>query len=426
MVAFWIELPMTLRMLLVALFGLAGGALANLVIYRCAYFHSRLISPWGPSPEGVPPRRASDRIPVLGWFGLRREASVHGAGFWIRPLLIELALPAAMLWLHWFETQSGGLLPEQLRFPQFLSAYEPTATSVFFAHAILLILMVAATFIDFDERTIPDIITIPGTLFALLLAWITAEIFMPTSMVLGGALRVIPTTFDSPWFDPTKWMASRGLLTGLGIWSTWCFALTDWRWSGALLRRRGLVRAVRHFFDGLFHYGFWKVLVVIWCLGALGIVWVWNVNGQPWLGLLSSLVGLAVGGGVVWAIRIVATWALNVEAMGFGDVTLMAMIGAFIGWQAALIAFFLSPFAAIVIVLVRYLITRDAYTPFGPYLCAGTLLTIVWWDRLYSSWLADNLLLMGPFLLWLCVAMLGLMAFMLFVWRHLKMWLLRE
>jgi prepilin signal peptidase PulO-like enzyme (type II secretory pathway) len=424
-VALWIGLPPGFRLLLLALLGLVGGALANYVIYRFAYFNPRAISPWGPSPEGVTRRRPSDRIPVWGWLGLRRESSVHGRGFWIRPLLIELTLPMAMLWLYQFETQSGGLLPQQLRFPQFLIGYESTATQIFFCHAVLLILMVAATFIDFDERTIPDIITIPGTLFALVLASLTSEIFMPTSLVFGGMLRVIPTTFDSPWFVPQAWMASRGLGVGLGIWSMWCFALADWRWSGALMRRRGLRRAVRHFTDGLFHYGYWKVLAVIWCLGVLGIVWVWSRNGSAWLGLFSSLVGLAVGGGVIWAIRIVATWALNMEAMGFGDVTLMGMIGALIGWQAALIAFFLSPFAAIAIVLVRYIITRDAYTPFGPYLCAGTVLTVLWWDRLYSRWLADNLLLMGPILLWLSLAMLGLMAVMLFVWRQLKLWLLR-
>ena len=426
MVAFWIGLPLGLRLPLLLLFGLAGGALANYVIYRFAYFNPRSISPWGPSADGIPPRRLSDRIPVLGWFELRRESSVHGRGFWIRPLLIELTLPLGILWLYSFETQAGGLLPEQLRYPQFLTGYESTATQIFFCHAVLLILMVAATFIDFDERTIPDIITIPGTLFALVLASITSEIFMPTTMVAGGMLQVIPTTFDAPWFAPQTWMSVRGLVVGLGVWSVWCFALADWRWSSALMRRRGLSSALRHFSNGLFHYGFWKVLAVMWCLGVLGIVWIWNVNGTAWLGLFSSLVGLAVGGGIIWAIRIVATWALNMEAMGFGDVTLMGMIGALIGWQAALIAFFLSPFAAIVIVLVRYVITRDAYTPFGPYLCAGTMLTILWWDRLYSSWLADNLLLMGPILLWLSLAMLGLMAVMLFVWRHLKIWLLRE
>lgn len=248
---------------------------------------------------------------------------------------------------------------------------------------------------------------------------------MPTSMVFGGVLQIIPTTFDSPWFTPAPWMTPSGLGVGIGIWSTWCFALADWRWSPALARRRGLARAIRHFLDGLFHYGFWKVLAAIWLLGCLGIFGVWTINGSSWLGLFSGLVGLAVGGGVVWAIRIVATWALNMEAMGFGDVTLMAMIGAFVGWQAALLAFFLSPFAAIVIVLIRYMITRDAYTPFGPYLCAATVWTILWWDRLFSRWFADNLLLMGPMLLWLSLAMLGLMAVMLFVWRHIKMRLLR-
>ena len=182
---------------------------------------------------------------------------------------------------------------------------------------------------------------------------------------------------------------------------------------------------MKHFVNGLFHYGFWKFLAAIWLLGGLGIFYVWSVGGEHWKGLFSALVGLAVGGGVIWAIRIVATWALNMEAMGFGDVTLMAMIGAFLGWQAAVIAFFLSPFAAIVIVLVRYIITRDAYTPFGPYLCAGTLMTIYFWDRIYNGWLAGNLLMMGPMLMWLCLAMLGLMAVMLFVWRHIKMALLR-
>ena len=73
------------------------------------------------------------------------------------------------------------------------------------------------------------------------------------------------------------------------------------------------------------------------------------------------------------------------------------------------------------IVLVRYMITRDAYTPFGPYLCAGTLMTIIGWDRFYRLWLSENLLLLGPLLLWFSFAMLGLMAVMLLIWRQIKM-----
>ena len=49
-----------------------------------------------------------------------------------------------------------------------------------------------------------------------------------------------------------------------------------------------------------------------------------------------------MGGGIVWAVRIIASQALGVEAMGFGDVTLMCMIGAFVGWQPALLIFCLG------------------------------------------------------------------------------------
>lgn len=422
MIAFWIGLPIVLRLFLLAGLGMLGGALANHVIYTFAYFNPRPISPWGQAAADARPRRALDRLPVLGWLGLRREFEVHGWGFWIRPLLIEVAMAVALPALYWFETQIGGILPPAARGPAFLTMFEPRATQIFFSHAILVVLMVAATFIDFDEKTIPDVITIPGTLIALMIAAVTVEVFLPTSMPVGGlAAIVVPTTFQSPWFaPPAKWLSTTGLWCGIAIWSGWCFALADRRWSSVVFRRRGLSRAIEHFVNGVFHYSFWKVLAAMWLLGAIGIAIVWSIGGNHWIGLLSALSGLAVGGGVVWAIRIVATWSLNMEAMGFGDVTLMAMIGAFLGWQAAIIAFFLSPFAAIVIVLVRYVITRDAYTPFGPYLCAGAMLTILFWDGVYNDWLATNLGMIGPMLLSLCLTMLVLMAVMLFVWRHIK------
>ncbi len=49
------------------------------------------------------------------------------------------------------------------------------------------------------------------------------------------------------------------------------------------------------------------------------------------------------GGGLVWSFRIVASVVMGREALGFGDVTLMAMVGAFTGWQAVWISFFLAP-----------------------------------------------------------------------------------
>ncbi|MDA8745487.1 A24 family peptidase [Rubripirellula amarantea] len=430
-IATWMAMPLELRMSLLVVIGLLLGALANHIIYRYAYFVARPITPWASKAflsrfqdPKVSPRSWLDRIPLLGWLRLRRESHIHGNGFWIRPLLIELSMAIVLPLLYQFEALDGGLLPTSARFARFLVLFETRGTIIFFAHAILLALMVPATFIDFDEKTIPDIITIPGTILGLIIGTVSLNVFMPTALPVGGnAVSVFPTLFDSPWFPaPNNHLTAKYWWIAMAIWTTWCFALADRRWSWAVARRRGFGRAVKHLVDGIFHYGFWKWLAAIWLIGFIGITAIYRSGGtDAWYGLFSSLVGLAVGGGIVWTIRIIASWAMNMEAMGFGDVTLMAMIGAFIGWQASLSAFFLAPFAAIVIVLVQFVITRDPHVPFGPYLCAGTLLTIVFWDKVYNGWFAFNLLTIGPILLWICIAMLGLMGVMLFVWRLIKM-----
>lgn len=437
------DLPIGVRCLALTIVGLLAGALANHVISTYAYITPRPISPWTRQgrwlavPKKFRPdfwpdplfgdwwdnRSWADRIPVIGWLRLRRESSIHGRGFWVRPMLIEIAMAIGLPSLYHFEAISGGLLPEiAAANPVFLKTFQPVGTTIFFAHAILVTLMVAATFIDLDEKTIPDIITIPGTWLGLIAGTISTFIFLPTSLPAGGPVQSIKeTTFDSPWYaGDSVWFGPAGFLVALAIWTTWCFALADRRWSGVIARRRGLGRALQHFTNVLFHSGSWKRLAAMWGVGFILILIVFKLGGSSWHGLFSSLVGLAVGGGIVWAIRIIASTAMNMEAMGFGDVTLMAMIGAFIGWQASLSAFFLAPFTAIFIVIIQYIITRDAQVPFGPYLCAGTLLTIVYWDRVYNGWLAFNLLTLGQVLLWISVAMLGLMGAMLFVWRLIK------
>src|SRR5207248_6096408 len=122
----------------------------------------------------------------------------------------------------------------------------------------------------------------------------------------------------------------------------------------------------------------WKMLLLA-VLGSVAIAAVWRNDAAPWQALLSSLVGLGFGGGLVWAVRIAGRIALHKEAMGFGDVTLMAMIGAFLGWQACVIVFFLSPFAAIAFALVQWILSGRRDLPYGPYLCAVAAVLILKW-----------------------------------------------
>ena len=111
-----------------------------------------------------------------------------------------------------------------------------------------------------------------------------------------------------------------------------------------------------------------------------------------------GLVGWAVGGGLIWAIRIFGRLAFRREAMGFGDVTLMAMIGAFLGWQATILIPFLASILGLAHALVklvgligkwisgRSISGADREIPFGPYLSMAALLLLFTWPRLWPGW----------------------------------------
>jgi leader peptidase (prepilin peptidase) / N-methyltransferase len=124
---------------------------------------------------------------------------------------------------------------------------------------------------------------------------------------------------------------------------------------------------------------------------------------------------MAFGGGLVWAVRIIGSGALGKEAMGFGDVTLMAMIGAYVGWQASLMIFFMAPFVAVAICLAQWILTRQRDIAFGPYLCGAALILILCWDNLWQrSYPIFELGWLVPKVLFVCLILMG---GMLLLWR---------
>ena len=71
--------------------------------------------------------------------------------------------------------------------------------------------------------------------------------------------------------------------------------------------------------------------------------------------------------------------------MGFGDVTLMAMIGSFLGWQPVIIVFLLAPLCGMILgPLLQFTVGRIAI-PFGPYLSAGAILVLFTWKQIWES-----------------------------------------
>lgn len=115
-----------------------------------------------------------------------------------------------------------------------------------------------------------------------------------------------------------------------------------------------------------------------WLVGrALGLK-------QPplfWSSVGSSCLGFVVGGGIVWTIRILGSYAFNREAMGMGDVHLLAAVGAVLGWRDSLFIMGMAPIVALAWVFAgwlakRILKLRFHEIPLGPHLAVATFLLV--------------------------------------------------
>ncbi|MCR9295914.1 MAG: A24 family peptidase [bacterium] len=411
-------MPILVRAIVVALLALAAARFANWAIYSWAWNRKEL-GPWTP-PKDAPPRSPLVQLPVLGWLLLRQEAPLHGKGYWIRPLLIELLFPVFVVW-YYCQYVTAGMLPEQQVVTPLPAVLVQQLHWQFIAHFVLFTLMLVATFIDFDEQSIPDFCTVPGTVIGLLgaafaPAWLPFHQSLPAGRPPAPPEELhakIPELWPA-WLDGTY-----GLLIGLLVVVVWGFALLDRRW----ITRRGFKNAVKYFFARLMRsrslcMGVTAVTLLLLLLVSFAWTFLNAPNGR-WPYLLSSLLGLAFAGGVTWAVRLSASAGLGVEALGFGDVTLMAMIGTYIGWQPSLLVFFIAPLVAILFVLLRAIITGDTATPYGPYLCAAAVILLVYWHELWTTW-AARMFVLGPLILGILVACVVLMGVMLWIWRLIK------
>lgn len=75
------------------------------------------------------------------------------------------------------------------------------------------------------------------------------------------------------------------------------------------------------------------------------------------------------------------------EAMGFGDVKLMAFLGAFLGWKQTLLTLFVSSFLGALFGSANWLLTRKNTIPFGPYLSFGALIVLLG-SSFFEAWLS--------------------------------------
>jgi len=97
------------------------------------------------------------------------------------------------------------------------------------------------------------------------------------------------------------------------------------------------------------------------------------------LGLIDGLIGLIVGGGILWLLAWASPYLFGKEGMGGGDIKLLGMIGAFLGWKPALMTIMVGSFLGSVVgvsLIAARIIRREDYIPFGPFLVCGALVAL--------------------------------------------------
>lgn len=108
-----------------------------------------------------------------------------------------------------------------------------------------------------------------------------------------------------------------------------------------------------------------------------------------WLppGLTSAVIGVLVGGGSLWLLFEIWRWLRGVEALGMGDVKMLAMVGAFLGWEQVIATLVLSSVAGSLVGLGLIASGRGSLgskLPFGTFIALGALASSLAGDRLVA------------------------------------------
>jgi leader peptidase (prepilin peptidase) / N-methyltransferase len=93
--------------------------------------------------------------------------------------------------------------------------------------------------------------------------------------------------------------------------------------------------------------------------------------------LLPSVIGAAVGFALLWIVGYLGTLAFKEEAMGGGDIKMMAMVGAFVGWQGVLLTIFIGALVGTLVFLPLALAGRKHQVPFGVFLAVGAAVSFL-------------------------------------------------
>ncbi|MFQ5965017.1 MAG: prepilin peptidase [Candidatus Scalinduaceae bacterium] len=108
-------------------------------------------------------------------------------------------------------------------------------------------------------------------------------------------------------------------------------------------------------------------------------------SGNQWIdSFLSCLIGIFVAGGLIFLCGVIGKIILKKDAMGFGDVKLMGVIGGFMGWKLGIATFFLAPFLGLLFGLPKLILRKEHLIPYGPFLSLAAFICLLLKDFFIS------------------------------------------
>lgn len=374
--------------------GLLVGSFTNVLIWRLPRGENIAFPP-SHCPNCDHPLAVKDLVPLFSWLSLGGKCRYCHAPINPRYPIVEAISGLAYALIAYF-------------FP--LSVVGAGLIGLCFFFTILL----AASVIDAETYTIPDALTLPGTALGLLFAGVAGHqgtagaLGVPTALpgldgalkgaLLGAGLLVAIDLFGSwvlrrfrerqyPDMPIGYQQISLGMLLG-----TLAGGLLGRGWGVAAMA--GLLGAV---LSTLLNVAGKKVVRIpeIITLGGtlLGVALLASRGGAAVLG---SLNGLLAGAGAASLLAGVYWWLragdidddspADPSAMGFGDVKLAAVIGAFLGFENVLVSLGVAIVAGAVLGVVQRLVIGENRLKFGPYLAVGALVAMLWGEPIVAAY----------------------------------------
>ena len=114
---------------------------------------------------------------------------------------------------------------------------------------------------------------------------------------------------------------------------------------------------------------------------------------MPSINWMDSLIGILAGGGSLYAVAWIYALITGKEGMGGGDIKLLAMIGAFIGWQGVLLTIFMGSAIGTIVGLIDMLKKKTDMKmriPFGPFLAIGAVIYIFFGKEIISCYVSTH------------------------------------